>query len=53
MKSEKPSKIRKISYSLSVVNEKKKIYHTEEYEERCTKHDGNVRNLKSREIKDA
>ena len=33
-------------------NEKRKRYHNEEYVERCTKLDGNVRNLQSREIKD-
>ena len=33
--------------------EKKKGYHNEEYAERCTKPNGKVRNLKSREIKDA
>ena len=53
MKSEKASKIRKRSYLLCVDNEKRKIYHNEEYAERCTKPDWEVINLKSREIKDA
>ena len=48
----KPSKTRKKSYSLSVVNDAQR-YHTGEYAERCTRLDGNVTNLKLREIKDA
>ena len=51
--SEKASKLRKRSYLLCVDNEKRKRYHIEEYAEICTKPDGEVRNLKSREIKDA
>ena len=53
MKSEKASKIRKRSYLLNMDNEKRKRYHNEEYAERCTKPNGEVRDLKSREIKDA
>ena len=37
---------------MCVDNEKRKRYHNEEYVERCTKPDGNGRNLHSREIKD-
>ena len=51
--SEKASKIRKRSYLLFVDNEKRKRYHNEEYVERCTKPDGKVRDLQSKEIKDA
>ena len=53
MKSEKASKIREISYLLCVDNEKRKTYHNEEYAERCTKLDGEVRDLQSREIEEA
>ena len=49
MRSEKASKIRKRIYLLCVDNEKRKRYHNEEYAERCTKPDGEVRDLQSRE----
>ena len=52
MKSEKASKIRRKSYLLGMNNEKRKIYHTEEYAKRCTKLVGKVRKSQSREIKD-
>ena len=45
MKSEKASKIRKRSDILSMVNEKRKRYHNEEFEKRCTKLDEKVRSL--------
>ena len=44
MESEKASKIRKISYSLIVVNENKK-FQSREYAKRCTKPDEDVRSL--------
>ena len=52
MKSEKASKIRKISYLLGVNNEERKRYSTEEYAERCTKPVEKVRESQAREIKD-
>ena len=38
---------------MCVDNEKRKRYHNEEYAERCTKPDEEVRDLQSREIKHA
>ena len=53
MKSEKTFGIRKRSYLLCVVKERRKRHHNEKYAKKMQKPDGKVGNLQSREIKDA
>ena len=54
MKSEKDFEIRKRIYLLCVGKEMRKRHHNEKYAGRCKKKpDGKVRNLQSKEIKDA